>query len=318
MVGKQLITGRNLHSMAIRGARAYKKALAFSTHKWDKVKMKPKESGDNLDDVIEYVRRMMYRDKIKEKSKRSESSDDESEDDDNEANDTRPPSPSTVQSPPSPSSLDILDTSENVAASKDDSEVDSIANSDSDKYDSDIPSDYLFPSFYVFVLYGPFVPTSHQLDINVIDNNQKKKGEGTRAALRKKEAKEKSDEKQNDSESTRGFTTDQRIDIKTLSLQKESMLDRKHEVAMVALSLEESSMTKLVEAAERRALQRCPKYSNTNVYWKKVDGMLIEQEQLMAKIKNFNNSIMDQKPLSVVSEFLNEPSPLKKTEGSGH
>ena len=40
--------------------------------------------------------------------------------------------------------------------------------------------------------------------------------------------------------------------------------------------------------------------------------MLIEQEQLMAKIKNFNNSIMEQKPLSVVSEFLNEPSPLKK------
>ena len=62
------------------------------------------------------------------------------------------------------------------------------------------------------------MPTSHQLDINVIDNNQKKKGEGTRAALRKKEAKEKADEKQNDSESTRGFTTDQRIDIKTLSL----------------------------------------------------------------------------------------------------
>ena len=144
------------------------------------------------------------------------------------------------------------------------------------------------------------MPTLHQLDINVIDNNQKKKGEGTQAALRKKEAKEKADEKQNDSESTRGFTTDQRIDIETLSLQKESMLDRKHEVAMVALSLEESSMTKLVEAAERRALQRCPKYSKTNVYWKKVDGMLIEQEQLMAKIKNFNNSIMDQKPLSVV------------------
>lgn len=38
-VGKQLITGRNLHAMAIRGARAYKKALSFLTHKWDPVTM---------------------------------------------------------------------------------------------------------------------------------------------------------------------------------------------------------------------------------------------------------------------------------------
>ena len=91
------------------------------------------------------------------------------------------------------------------------------------------------------------------------------------------------------------------------------MLDRKNEVAMVALSLEESSMSKLVEAAERRALQRCPKYNKSNVLWKKVDELLIEQEELMMKIRNFNTSIIDQKPCAVsISEFLNEPSPSKK------
>ena len=91
------------------------------------------------------------------------------------------------------------------------------------------------------------------------------------------------------------------------------MLDRKHEVAMVALSLEESSMRKLVEAAERRALQRCPKYNKDNMYWKKVDRMVMEQEEFMEKIRAFNTSIMDQKPSSVsISEFLNEPSPNKK------
>ena len=91
------------------------------------------------------------------------------------------------------------------------------------------------------------------------------------------------------------------------------MLDRKHEVAMVALSLEESSMRKLVEAAERRALQRCPKYNKDNMYWKKVDQMVIEQEEFMEKIRNFNTSIMDQKPSALsISEFLNEPSPSKK------
>ena len=91
------------------------------------------------------------------------------------------------------------------------------------------------------------------------------------------------------------------------------MLDRKHEVAMVALSLEESSMRKLVEAAERRALQRCPKYNKDNVYWKKVDQMVIEQEEFTEKIRNFNTSIMDQKLSTLsISEFLNEPSPSKK------
>ena len=91
------------------------------------------------------------------------------------------------------------------------------------------------------------------------------------------------------------------------------MLDRKHEVPMVALSLEEISMTKLVEAAKRTALQRCPKYNKNHVYWKKVDQMLIEQEELMEKIRDFNTSIMDQKPSALsISEFLNESLPSKK------
>ena len=124
---------------------------------------------------------------------------------------------------------------------------------------------------------------------------------------------EKASDSQNNTQSARGFTTDQRIDIETLGLQKESMLDRKHEVAMVALSLEEGSMSNLVEAVERRAAQRCPKYNKSNVYWKKVDQLLLEQEELMEKIRNFNTSIIDQKPSALsISEFLNEPSPSKK------
>ena len=130
---------------------------------------------------------------------------------------------------------------------------------------------------------------------------------------RKIEAREKALEAKGDSHCSRGFTTDQRIDIETLGLQKESMLDRKHEVAMVALSLEESAMTKMVDAAERRAMQRCPDYDSGNQYWKKVDGMLKDQDQLMVKIRNFNQSIMNQKPCDLsISDFLNEPSPAKK------
>ena len=135
-----------------------------------------------------------------------------------------------------------------------------------DSDDTEIPDGYLFPSFFVFVMYGPFVDPSERLDINIIDNSPKKKGEGTRSAMREKEAAEKAINASNDKTGARGFTTDQQIDMESLGLQKESMIDRKHEVAMVALSLEESAMTKLIEAAERRAALRCPEYLESNPY----------------------------------------------------
>ena len=63
-VGNQLITGRNLHAMAVRGARAYKKALAYSKDKWNMVSLEPKKSGETIEDVIEYVRVDMYKDLV--------------------------------------------------------------------------------------------------------------------------------------------------------------------------------------------------------------------------------------------------------------
>ena len=84
--------------------------------------------------------------------------------------------------------------------------------------------------------------------------------------MRKKDAHEKAIDAKNESISTRGFTTNQRIDIESLSMQKETMIDRENEVAMVALSLEESAMTKLIDAAERRAIFHCPEYNANNPY----------------------------------------------------
>ena len=73
-VGKQLITGRNLHAMAIRGVRAYKKALAYSKDKWDMDTLEPRKSGETIDDCIKYVRVKMF-----QETKKTGSSDDESE-----------------------------------------------------------------------------------------------------------------------------------------------------------------------------------------------------------------------------------------------
>ena len=116
---------------------------------------------------------------------------------------------------------------------------------DDDDKSLDVPKDYVFPSFFVFIIHGRFVPASERLDILLVDNKDWKKGEGTRAQLRKKDASDKALESKHDTTSGRGFSTDQRIDIESLDVQKEAMQDRKREAALVGLSIEESAITKL-------------------------------------------------------------------------
>ena len=119
----------------------------------------------------------MYKDKMKDKTKRSESSDDESDEDNDECIEEHDPAPATVTSPPSPSSTDLLPNADGVVPVDDISENDSDdgTETEGDESDSDVPLDYLFPSFYVFVLYGPFVPPSDRLDINLVDNKGEKR-----------------------------------------------------------------------------------------------------------------------------------------------
>jgi len=70
----------------------------------------------------------------------------------------------------------------------------------------------------VFVVYGQFVNASDRLDVLLIDNKDRKKGEGTRAQLRSKDAKDKALVSKHDTESQRGFSTYQRIGIKALDV----------------------------------------------------------------------------------------------------
>ena len=71
--GTALITGRNLVDMALRGVRNFKKAYAYALHKWDAVKLQPKESGTTIDDVINYVWTKMYEDLVTPKDKDNDS-----------------------------------------------------------------------------------------------------------------------------------------------------------------------------------------------------------------------------------------------------
>jgi len=64
-----------------------------------------------------------------------------------------------------------------------------------------------------------------------------------------------------------------------------------------------------VEAAENRTTSRCPKCNKNNMFWKKVDNLLKEQERIMLKIKEFNNKPIQSIHTPAVSKCLDLSSP---------
>ena len=133
-------------------------------------------------------------------------------------------------------------------------------------------------------------------------------------------ASDKALESKHDTTSSCGFSTDQRIDIESLDVQKEAMQDRKREAALVGLLIEESAIAEHIEGAERRAQSRCLEYDPMNVYWKRVDILLEEQDNILGRIRKFNESMVnDETKTSVtVSSFVNEPSPDKRSNKNAH
>ena len=263
------------------------------------VTLQPKKSGDTIEDVIEYVRVQMYKDTHK-----SGSSDEESESEEAE--------PSVIVNKEEEDGDGKNDESKADDSDNEDNE-ESNSEDDDDEKSVDVPKNYFFPSFFVFVAHGPFVPPDERLEIFLLDNKDKKKGEGTRAQLRKKDAEEKSLDARHDTAAKRGFPTEQCLDIEALDLQKQAMLDRKHDSVLVGLSVEENALTKQIEAAERRAMSRCKEYDANNVYWKKVDILLTDQDKLLLKIRKFNEQMMSEEaiPRQSVSSLVNTPSPKK-------
>ena len=224
--------------MAQKGARDYKKALAFCLNKWNIEKLEPKYSGDSIDDVIEYVRKCMYKDITKKKTNNDESgSESEKEDMDEVAVTTVGDNVESAKPTNLPSNgvTTIGDNVENVTPTKtatvnenhDDVANDEIihtsdgnesnASNDSD----DVPSHYIFPSFFVFVLWGPFVPSDQRLNLLLTISKDKIKGKGSRDQDRKKELNSKRDDAATDMTAVRGFSTEHRIEIENLNVRKQ-------------------------------------------------------------------------------------------------
>ena len=158
----------------------------------------------------------------------------------------------------------------------------------SDSDEEDIPDDWMFPSFYVFILWGPFVEPDNRLNIAAVDDRGRKKGVGNRKQSRGKDVEEKRLGNNADTSSNRGLTMDHRIEIQNLTVRHQIMSDRQRESTIVAFSVEEGMISRQLEQAERRAESRCPDYDATNIFWIKVDRLMEKQEGCLKRIEEYN------------------------------
>ena len=143
----------------------------------------PKESDTTIDDMLHFVRQLMY-DYVN--INKSEMSGEEKDNDD-----------------------EINDDNNGSGSGKDDS-------SDND---FEAPDTCIFPDYMVFVAWGPFAKPNERHLIFVTQDAPKNMALG-RAAKRKAESELNQSERVSDSVNNRGFSTDQQISIEGLYLQK--------------------------------------------------------------------------------------------------
>ena len=124
-------------------------------------------------------------------------------------------------------------------------------------------------------------------------------------------------ERASDTQNNRGFSTDQRISIEGLYLQKQMNRQQTAESTMILMIAHERAISRQIESAERRAEMRCKKYDATNMHWKVVDTLLAKQAGITKKMGDTTASFQnndDMNGVSIVSEFLNEKSPSKRSK----
>jgi len=313
----QLISGRQLLETAKRGIKSYKKALSFAASKWNLKTDSPIESGTTEDDVLQYVRERMY--KLSQKTENELSSDEDDLGQDN-TDSTIDGGEVTGVDETVGEAAGVNDgtNDEEKEEEKDDKADESVEDnveciSDSDGEEPNVPSAYIFPSYFAFIAWGPFAPINERLEV-LMTTDDKKVDRVTTASKKVNERKQKDNERVHDTSAERGFSTDQRISIEQLSVQKQSCIDRKNEALMFNLAIEESALARQVEVSETRAQLRCPEYDENNLFWKKANAIIQKHELVMGRMSNLNSQCdtVSHASSPKVSEFLNESSPMKK------
>ena len=94
-----------------------------------------------------------------------------------------------------------------------------------------------------------------------------------------------------DRSAVRGFSTDQRISIKSLSINQKRLEHQNNQSYLVGMSITESAMAREIENGEKRATIRCPVYDSENVHWKRVDELILKHSELVKSIKKNRNDV---------------------------
>ena len=186
------------------------------------------ESGSSIEDVIDYVRRQMYNILVVDKNKYYDSDSNSEGEEIIEENGIEDIEISKEISKECTSSI----TDSNRAEASEDKDDGNNSNANdlsvvgsSDEEEDIVPKDYMFPSYYAFILFGPFADPDDRLTLLLTDDTSKSKKDGSRAQRRKTDQKEKLDNAAHDTSAVRGFSTDQRINIESLNVQKKMQVD---------------------------------------------------------------------------------------------
>ena len=83
-----------------------------------------------------------------------------------------------------------------------------------------VPDAFFFPGYMAFIAWGPFCDKRTRLR-TVLVNGLSKKDVKSRAQMRKDSKKEKEMERNEDTQNARGLTTDQRINLESVRIQRE-------------------------------------------------------------------------------------------------
>ena len=302
--GKQLVSGRSLLEMAKKGTAYYRKALAFTHKKFDLDKMSVIESGNSIEDVIEYVRTEMYQVIFKEElaKKKTIVLDDDDimiDDEDNDElennyldslkknKENLSSNATSKSSEPSdaPSTRPTVQKQslEQKSAYDNENPDKKIENSNSINNTADQntkqkklvpkvspPDNWFFPSWFSFVAYGPFVEKNNRLPLLEITDASKEVVK-SRSQKRKGEKIEKAVKRASDEMADRGYSTDQKIQLKMIDLTTKQTNHRGRESILMGLCIQEQALTKQIDRAERMADRRALDAMDdlSNKWWKK-------------------------------------------------
>ena len=99
----------------------------------------------------------------------------------------------------------------------------------------------------------------------------------TQQMKRRQRRAAKANARESDVVSVQGYSTDQRISIESMNVNICRLEHQKKESKLVGLSIQESANRGEILGAENRAALRCPEYNQKNIYWQRVDLLVIQQ-----------------------------------------